>query len=118
MLPDVAIGREEDLANYSIAAVLSDSDEDNDSDAPIVDMFYQQGCCALMIKMTNFTVDQFMTLYGMIQEHFATNWNVGRGRRSLNKPKDVFLMFLTVLKDGGSCKVLIITFQISASSFE
>ena len=70
------------------------------------------------MKMTNFDVDQFMTPYEMIQEHVATNWNVGRGRRSLYKPKDVFLMFLTVMKHGGSWDFLARMFQISASSFE
>lgn len=101
MLADAAIDREEDLANYPTAAILSDSDEDNDSDAPIFEMFYQQGDLSSVMKMTNFDVDQFVTLYDMIQEPVVTIWNVGGGRRFLHKPKDVFLMFLSAMKHGG-----------------
>ena len=90
MLADAAIDREEDLVNCPTTAVRSESDGDSDSNAPIFDMFYQQGDSASIMKMINFDVDQFMALYEMIQEHVATNWNVGRRRRSLHKPKDVF----------------------------
>ena len=57
MVADAAIDREKDPANYSTAVVLSDNDEDTDSDAPMFAMFYRQGDSASIMKMNNFNVD-------------------------------------------------------------
>lgn len=41
--------------------------------------------------MTNFTAVAFFLLYGKLNSHLATHWNVSRGRKYSQKKIDVLL---------------------------
>lgn len=90
MLADAAINREQDLQEYSGAQILSDSDEENDSDSPIIDGFYSNGGSSTIMKMTNFDMSEFSSICNTFSEYIRENWNVGRGNKSTFKAKDVF----------------------------
>lgn len=75
ILADAAIWREKDLANYSKAVWLWDTDEDNDSGALILDIVCQQGGSVSIMKTTHFDVDQLMTVD-------SPRWHDPRTRRN------------------------------------
>lgn len=117
-LGEVCASRLEQLQQYDIGAVHSSSDEDNDSDAPIVDSFYHNGGSAAIKSMTNFDAREFRTLWERLSPHIAGNWNIGRGRRCSFQPKDVMFMTLAVLKHGGHWDFLGRMFRVKGPTFE
>lgn len=48
----------------------------------------------------------------------VTHWNVGRGRKSTFKAKDVLFMALAVMKHGGHWEFLGRMFKIKGQTFE
>lgn len=118
MLADAAIEREEGLNAYSGAAVISDSDEGNDSDSPIFEGFYNQGGNAAIVKMINFNANEFSGIWGQVSDVVTTTWNVGRRRNSTFKANDVMFTMLCVLKQGGQWNFLGKMFCIKGHTFE
>ena len=78
-----------------------DSDEDNGTDAPIFDRFYDHGGAKAIVEMTNINPAQFIGIWAELEAFILANYNVGRGRKCAQKPKDVLFMVLAVLKHGG-----------------
>ena len=58
-----------------------DSDEDNGTDAPIFDRFYEQGGAKVIVEMTNFNPAQFIGIWAGFKALILENYNVGRGRK-------------------------------------
>ncbi len=89
------------LSGFS-ASRYQESDDEADSECPIIDSFYGPGSNEDVLKMCKFTLPELRRLYAIMQECIVTSWNVGRGRRSTLTPMDVLFMCLVVLKHGGS----------------
>lgn len=96
----------------------AESDDEADLESPIFDSFYEADGNEGILKMTNFTANEFRVLYGKLHNYIVTNWNVGRGRKCTQKPMDVLFMTLTVLKHGGSWDILGKVFRITGTTFE
>ena len=117
LLADTALSRQQELLQYS-ADPANDTDDDNDSDSPIMDTFYNSGGQRAIVKMTNFNAKEFRFIYSKIEGLVSENWNVGKGRRTQYKPKDVLLMTLVMLKHGGQWEFLGQTFKIKGANYE
>ena len=68
--------------------------------------------------MINFTRPEFERIYSKITEFVTMNWNVGRGRKTPHKAKDVFFMMLSTLKTGGQWDYMANMFRIKVSVFQ
>lgn len=105
----------------SRAATTSHDDEDDDDldrECPIFDKFYAADGNAGIRRLTNFTAAEFRELYAKIHEGLVTRWNVGRGRKTVQTPMDVFFMTLVVLKTGGAWDVVSRVFEIKTPTFD
>jgi len=118
MLSDAAERHRDGLTKYADRADSDDSDTDNDSSSPVMDTFLESGGSKAVCDMTNFTLSEFSYLWAKIQNHVLSTWNVGRGRKSAQKPKDVLFMLLTVLKHAGKWDFLAKMFNMKAPTFE
>ena len=96
----------------------SDAEEGKDVEAPILESMYLVEGQAGLVTLTNFLSDKFEELWVMIKTHVEANWNVGRGRKSPHKPKDVFMMALSVLKRGKPWDVVAQSYNMAAPVFE
>lgn len=67
---------------------------------------------------SGFPLFEFRLVYSKLHEAIVTNWNVGFGRKSPQKPIDVLFMTLTVLKHCGSWYVLAAVFNMRGPTFE
>ena len=100
------------------AFIPKNSDEENGSDAPIFDKFYEEGGAAAILEMTNFSPPQFVGIWAGFQDLINENYNVGRGRKCAHAAKDVLFMALSVLKHGGAWDFLARMFGQKTSAFE
>ena len=89
-LSDAALEREIELDQFCKAPDLQDTDDENDSRAPLYDTFYQEGGVGAILSITNIDPQQFDTLWGHLQDYVLKNFNVGRGRRTKHTGSDVF----------------------------
>ena len=117
LLEDAAIERQTTLAEYDRASAPVESDDENDSDCPIFDLFYDSGGSRSIVKMTNFTPRKFLAIWNAVSGDVMQKWNVGRGRKSQYTGKDALFMLLTVLKHGGSWDSLAQMFKIKGLTF-
>ena len=101
-LTDIALARENELSRFESAAQLIEDCDEEDSDCPIYMSFYTAGGSEAIMKMTNFSARRFEKIYNNFHEFIVTNWNVGRGKKSNFRPKDVFFMMMTTFKYGTS----------------
>ena len=83
-----------------------------------MDTFYNSGGRRAIVKMTNFNSKEFRSIYCKIEGIMSENCNVGKGRRTQYKPKDVLFMTLVTLKHGGQWDFLGQTFKIKGPTFE
>lgn len=95
-----------------------ESDDEADKECPILDNYYEADGNDGMVKMTNFTTNEFEDMYGYLHEYFTTHWDVGRGRGSSVKLMDSLFMLLTVLEHEGSWKILAWVFRIKYPTFK
>ncbi len=116
MLAEQAAEREHELSTFSTSREQP-SDDDVDTESPIMDAFYNSGGSEGIMKMINFTPAEFRRLCSMMRNHIIKTWNVVRGQRSTYKPMDVLFMTLTVLKYGGSWDQLAHMFNIKSPTF-
>ena len=116
LLGEIAAEREHELSNYPTTRE-QESDTEADEESPIFNSFYNSGGSESIMKMTNFTPNEFRTFYGTLQSHIMTKWNVGRGKRSQYKPMDVFFMSLVTMKYGGSWDQLGNLFRIKGPTY-
>lgn len=110
--------RHAEINHHGDEQVIQSSDEETDSLSPIFDSFYNQGCSEAIITMTNFTASEFFKIWDYTSNFISTKWNVGRGRKSSCKGKDVLFMMLTVLKHGGNWDYLAGMFCMKGPTFE
>lgn len=116
-LEDARTRREHDLSMYRTVRVV-DSDDELDSESPIYDAFFEHGGSEAVRTTTNFSANEFLSLWDSVREHVIRNWNVGRGRRSPQKPKDVLFMTLATAKHGGQWDWLSKMFGMKGPTFE
>ena len=116
-LSDITNRHVDDIENHIDDEVL-DTDEENDSNCPIYDSFYNDGGSQSIKAMCNFDSTQFFELWIMIEDYVSKNWNVGRGKRTQYKAQDVLFMTLTVLKHGQQWNFTARLFSIKCSTFE
>lgn len=62
-----------------------DSDDEADSACPVLDSLDSDGVNQALMKLTNFTAPELLSMYGTLHEFIITNWNVGRGRKIVTK---------------------------------
>ncbi|KAF4032182.1 hypothetical protein GN244_ATG15951 [Phytophthora infestans] len=55
-----------------------------------------------VLKMCNFSPREFDQLWDVVEDHGLSKWNVGRGKKNPNSPKDVLFLTLAALKQCGS----------------
>ena len=118
ILADTALRRDEAFSRYETTPLNDSSDEECDSPSPILDTFYQSGGSASIVKMTNFNIRQFESIWTTFADFITSKFNVGRGRKSPFTSKDVLFIVITVLKHGGNWDLLGRVFKIKGPTFE
>ncbi|KAH9117274.1 hypothetical protein LEN26_012743 [Aphanomyces euteiches] len=90
-------------ASLVFSASVQESEEADDNshhghyDTPTIENIAAQGPQAMM-TMTNFSMSEFNSLWGLCEADVNASWYEGRGRRNQTSAKDTFFMLLTVLK--------------------
>ena len=75
-------------------------DDDLDSSSPILDLYIQENNNRKVVQtMTSFTFQEFEKIWDFIGVDFMSCMTNGKGPNSTTKPKDIFFITLTVLKD-------------------
>ncbi|ETP37585.1 hypothetical protein F442_14612 [Phytophthora nicotianae P10297] len=69
-------------------------------------------------RLINFSHHEFERLWSQVRMHISENWNVGRGRKCEQTPKNVFFMVLTVLKHCGKWDVVASIFRFKTGAFQ
>ena len=97
MNPSRAVQAFSDITNRHVIDIFDHinddvvaSDDDNDSNCPIYDTFYNDGGSQSVKAMYNFNSTQFFELWVMIEDYVSNNWNVGRGKRAQYKAQNIF----------------------------
>lgn len=116
ILAEQAVEKTHQLSTYSVTP-NQESDNEADSESPVVDSFYEFGGNDSILKMTNFTLPEFRRLYGIFYESITTSWNLGRGKRSHHTSMDVLFICIVVLKHGGSWNKLAHIFRVKGPTF-
>ena len=112
--------RQEDLAKYvsDPDATETDTDDERDSDTPVLDNFSQSDEVGAVVEMTNFTLNDFNSLWNVVEEKVESEWNTGRRRKSQHYPKDVLFMLLSTLKHAGHWDFNSKMFGVKGPTFE
>ena len=118
LLAEAAVERNEDLEMYAAEPYLEDTDDENDSECPVFDTFYEQGGSSSIISVINFDVQEFDTLWQENREHITEHFNIERGRKSPHTAKDVLFMTLTVMKYAGNWDMMANLFGKKGPTFE
>ena len=85
---------------YQDNGLYMSSDDELDSCSPLLDMFIQDyGQNSVVNVMTPFTFREFEKLWDMVSVPFISGMTNGKGPNSTTKPKDVFFILLSVLKN-------------------
>ena len=58
-----------------------------------MDAFIERGTEEAILKMTNFTLQEFDHIYGQLRDHIAVCYNTGRGKKCCHTPMDMFFSF-------------------------
>lgn len=118
MLGEQAAQRQEELEHFDELDSLSESDSGQQSDCPIVDKFFEENGNQAIMDMTNFTLNEILSIWNNVADHVRLNYNTGRGSKSPIHGKDLFFMTLTVLKHGGKWDMMAYLFGMKAPTFE
>ena len=69
LLSEVAAARQADPEQYeNDEGLTTESDDDANSDSPILDQFYEEGGQNAIHQMTNFSAREFESIYDIIKE--------------------------------------------------
>ena len=117
LLAEAAENHQHDIEQHNPDKII-DSDEENDSPAPLFDRFYIDGGSAAIKNMTNFSPDRIEFIWNSIEDEIDEKFNIGRGKKSSVSPKDCFFMTLTVLNHGGTWDFLARIFNCKGANFE
>lgn len=118
LLAEAEADRADDLSRYAKQAPDAESDDEADAESPILDSFVESGGPNSIHTLTNFSLVEFHEVYDRLRKHISDNYNVGRGKRSQFKGKDVFFMTMTVLKHSGQWDFLAKVFNVKGPTFE
>lgn len=118
LLAEAAESREADFDQYSVIPQLDDSDEESDSDSPYMDQIMRSAGSEGILKMCNFSITEFQSIWNNLNEYLSTTYNVGRGKKCPTTAKDMLFMTLTVLKTGGKWDTIGQIFNIKGPTFE
>jgi hypothetical protein len=106
------------VARESVSLVrIDDSDDEVDSPSPVYYSFLNEDD-ENIVALTNFAPVEFERLWGSVRGYIIENWNVGRGRKCTQRPKDMLFMLLTCLKHCGKWDVVSSVFGIKAGTFQ
>ena len=118
LLSEAAASRQAALNNHDDGGLSTESENECDSESPIMDQFYAEGGSVAIHQMTNFSSREFDILFDMFRENAEPAWNGGRGKKSAFTAKDVFFMLVTLLKHGGQWDFVGRMFCINGPTFE
>lgn len=104
-------------SNYGAAARHADEEID-ENEAPIMTRFLDDDANGTLKTLTNFSVTEFDTLWGLVEGTLVSLWSTGRGRRNAIAPRDALFMTLTVLKHYDTWLKHSIDFGVGLSSLE
>ncbi|KAE9113427.1 hypothetical protein PF005_g9790 [Phytophthora fragariae] len=96
---------------------IDDYDEEADSPSPIYHSFLRDDASNVS-KLTNFAPIEFERLWTCLHGYLRDHWNVGRGRKCTQRPKDMLFMFLASLKHCGKWDVVASVFKIKPPTFQ
>ena len=103
LLSEVSAARVPDLEQYNDDdGLTTESDDDANSESPILDQFYEEGGQDGIHQMTNFTTRELNNVYEILSDDLEYAWCSGRGKKSAYTCKDAFFMLLTTLKHSGN----------------
>lgn len=117
LLSEAAVARPEILENNFKTRNDEAFDEEGNKDCPILPTFLANGGPKVMLTSTKFTLLEFLKIW----DKFAKNSRIlGDWRRTEDKykPKDILLMALASLKQGGSWDWLGRMFHVKGPTFE
>ncbi|OWZ03843.1 hypothetical protein PHMEG_00024360 [Phytophthora megakarya] len=113
-----ADAREHAISRISLVAYMDDSDNEFSTLAPKYDYAVTVQGMEGVLKMCDFAPREFEKLWDVVEDHVLSNWNVGRGKKSTNSPKDVLFMTLAALKHCGSWDTMSGMFEMDSSPFQ
>ncbi len=109
-LSQLSQARESELAPYADATDSSSDEEESDS--PLMDRFTATGGSEAILKITNFSLAEFMQLWNVIGPFIMEKWNTGRGKKCKFGGKDMLFMTIVVMKHGGGWNTLSSSFGV------
>ncbi|KAJ8519917.1 hypothetical protein ON010_g18019 [Phytophthora cinnamomi] len=105
------------LSRKELQTNQGESDDDLASPSPIYDRCLHVQGAERVLKMCNFAPIEFERL-DALKDHILSHWNVGRGKKSSNDPKDILFMLLASLKHCGSWDSVSRMFHMDLSPFQ
>ncbi|KAJ8578303.1 hypothetical protein ON010_g904 [Phytophthora cinnamomi] len=106
------------LSRIDLQANQGESDDDLASPSPVYDRCLRVYGADHVLRMCNFAPMEFERLWDALEDHILSHWNVGRGKKSSNDPKDILFMLLASLKHCGSWDTVSNLFHIDPSPFQ
>ena len=97
---------------------VDEAEDRPDSNSPVYDLVFIDGGSEAVSALTNFSDAEFHVLWSMVEEDVTVPWTTGRGKKCAVKPKDAFLMGLTVLKHYSAWDKHAMDFSLKTSRFE
>ncbi|ETV74307.1 hypothetical protein H257_10914 [Aphanomyces astaci] len=95
--------------------------EENDATTynnPVIDRVIEDSGVDGFRTLTNFTPDEFDTIWSVVEMALQARWHDGRGRRPLSTPKDALFMTLVILKYYQTWQKHALDFDINAPTLE
>ncbi|ETV76031.1 hypothetical protein H257_09974 [Aphanomyces astaci] len=95
--------------------------EENDTTTynnPVIDRVIEDSGVDGFRTVTNFTPDEFDTIWSVVEMALQARWHDGRGRRPLSTPKDALFMTLVILKYYQTWQKHALDFDINAPTLE
>ena len=93
LLAEAAAAHREDIDQYQAESAAADSDEENGSQCPIFDMYYNNGGSASIISLTNFAPHVIESIWNVVEEPLVQSLRSGRGKKLKQAPKIVCLCY-------------------------
>ncbi|KAE9275522.1 hypothetical protein PF008_g29332 [Phytophthora fragariae] len=110
--------RQRDLARVELPTSRDYSDDECSSPSPVYDRCLRVQGPERVLKMRNFAPVEFERIWDAVEDHVMKHWNVGRGKKSVNAPKDILFMTLAALKHCGSWETASTMFEMDLSPFQ
>lgn len=98
-LAKAAAEEQEILNRYNNALDNSNSNEETDPAASIMDIIFQAKWCQSVLRMTSYGSKEFNRLYERFHKFIRTNWTCGKYCKTKHISKDVLFMALWTLKN-------------------